>query len=72
MTRKTHGYKTTKTANGFKATVTESTLRDTPNATGHYADTVIIKEATFPTRARATGWAQKWTGYLRHQEKFAA
>jgi len=60
-----HGWSTTKTETGFKATVTRSHGRTTPNERGSYADVEVMQEAVFPTRAKAEGFAKRWTLYYR-------
>lgn len=63
-----YSWSTKKVDNGFKAIVTKSVTRSTPNANGKYADTEIVQQAVTTTRARARGWAQKWVRYYKAQE----
>ena len=67
----THGFNTTKTANGFRADVSEHT--GFYNSKGEWICThCIIKTAHFTTRARATGYAKRWTLYFRRLTDRAA
>lgn len=67
-----YSWSTTKTAAGFKFTITESTPRATPNAQGRYTDDRIVKTGTRPTRAQARGLAIKWVRYFKQQQRAAA
>jgi hypothetical protein len=49
-------WNTTKTETGYTATVAKI---------GYQVPTEILKVATFSTRAKAAGYAKKWTLYFR-------
>ena len=58
----TIGWHTTKTANGYTATV---------RSIGYQVPTVVLKTANFATRAQAMGYAKKWTLYFRRTKDAA-
>lgn len=53
-----YGWRTTKTENGYKARV---------YSFAHGVGEKALKTATFPTRAKATGYARRWVLYLRRK-----
>lgn len=67
-------YYTKKTDRGFTATVVGyDSLKARHPVTGNFATPqTVIQERTFATRARATGFARRWTGYYRAQNKDVA
>ena len=58
------GWSTTKNADGTYSARVYSIAYQEPTNT--------IKLATFTTRAKAMGYAKRWTGYLRAQQRRAA
>ncbi len=58
------GWNTTKNADGTYSARVYSIAYQEPTTT--------IKLATFRTRPQATGFAKRWTGYLRAQQRRVA
>ena len=59
------GWNTTKITNGFKYTVYQTIVLETPNTNGRYAESVILQTGTRETRAQAVGIAKRWMRYYR-------
>jgi hypothetical protein len=58
-------WNTTKSAEGFQFRVYEIIGRQIADASGSYADWVILRTGTHRTRAQAKGMAQRWCRYLK-------
>lgn len=60
-----YSWTTTKTATGYRFTVTENTPTKTADANGRYCRTLVVKTANgFRSRAQAKRTAQKWCRYF--------
>ena len=64
-------WNTTKTDAGFCFNVISMSTRQTPNASGQYADSTILQTGYAKSRAIARSNAQKWVRYLKSQQEIA-
>lgn len=64
--RRNFSWNTTKREDGsYSFRVYEIIARATPNAEGHYADSVTVKTGTRTTRPQAVGVAKRWVRFFR-------
>ena len=49
--------------------LTAGTFRAVVYSFGYQQPQVTLKEGTFPTRERATGFARRWVRYLKAQQR---